>query len=107
MARKPTDTAHLNLRYPEALRRRLERAAKNGGRSMNTEIVERLEQSFRREEFEKLNDAVNLAFLKIMQAVGDVTRLLPPSRGPGLLDMRGDLSPEQLRQLFERPTSTD
>jgi hypothetical protein len=106
MARKPTDTAHLNLRYPEALRRRLERAAKNGGRSMNTEIVERLEQSFRREDFEKLQDAMGLAFLKILQAVDDVIRLLPPSRGPGLLDMR-DLSPEQLRQLFERPTSTD
>ena len=106
MARKPTDTAHLNLRYPEALRRRLERAAKDGGRSMNTEIVERLEQSFRREDFEKLQDAMGLAFLKILQAVDDVIRLLPPSRGPGLLDMR-DLSPEQLRQLFERPTSTD
>ena len=104
MARKPTDTAHLNLRYPEALRRRLERAAKNGGRSMNTEIVERLEQSFRREDFEKLQDAVNLFFLKIMDVVGDVTRQLPPSRVPGLLDM---LSPEQLRQLLERPTSTD
>ena len=104
MARKPTDTAHLNLRYPEALRRRLERAAKNGGRSMNTEIVERLEQSFRREDFEKLQDAVNLGFLKTMDAVGDVTRQLPPSRVPGLLDM---LSPEQLRQLLERPTSTD
>src|SRR4051794_23320274 len=62
MARKSTDTAHLNLRYPEGLRRRLERAAKDGGRSMNTEIVERLEQSFRREDFEKLHDAVNLAF---------------------------------------------
>jgi Arc-like DNA binding domain len=106
MARKPTDTAHLNLRYPEALRRRLERAAKNGGRSMNTEIVERLEQSFRREDFEKVQDAVNLGWLKILDVVADVTRQLPPSRGPGLLDMRG-LSPEQLRQLFERPASTD
>ena len=73
---------------------------------MNTEIVERLEQSFRREDFEKLQDAMGLAFLKILQAVDDVIRLLPPSRVPGLLDMR-DLSPEQLRQLFERPTSTD
>jgi Arc-like DNA binding domain len=106
MARKPTDTAHLNLRYPEALRRRLERAAKNGGRSMNTEIVERLEQSFRREDFEKLQDAMNLGWLKIMDVVFDVTRQLPPSRGPGLLDLR-DISPEQLRQLFERPASTD
>ena len=81
MARKPTDTAHLNLRYPEALRRRLERAAKNGGRSMNTEIVERLEQSFRREDFEKLQDAVNLFFLKTMDAVGDVTRQLAAVSG--------------------------
>ena len=79
MARKPTDTAHLNLRYPEALRRRLERAAKNSGRSMNTEIVERLEQSFRREDFEKLQDALNLGWLKIMDVVRDVTRQLPPS----------------------------
>jgi predicted HicB family RNase H-like nuclease len=46
MARKPTDTAHLNLRYPEALRRRLERAGKSNGRSLNSEIVHRLEQSF-------------------------------------------------------------
>src|SRR3954471_10468940 len=106
MARKPTDTAHLNLRYPEALRRRLERAAKNGGRSLNSEIVERLEQSFRREDFEKLQDAMSLGFLKLVDVVADVARQLPPSRGPGLLDMR-DLSPEQLRQLFKRPTSTD
>jgi predicted HicB family RNase H-like nuclease len=46
MTRKPTDTAHLNLRYPEALRRRLERAGKSNGRSLNSEIVHRLEQSF-------------------------------------------------------------
>jgi hypothetical protein len=29
---------------------------------------------------------------------------LPPSKGPGLLTL---LSPEQLRQLLERPASTD
>ena len=46
MTRKPTDTAHLNLRYPEALRRRLERAGKSNDRSLNSEIVHRLEQSF-------------------------------------------------------------
>src|SRR6266487_2989486 len=78
MARKPTDTAHLNLRYPEALRRRLERAAKNSGRSMNTEIVERLEQSFRREDFEKLQDAMNWGMLKVMGVAANVARYLPP-----------------------------
>src|SRR5262245_32716549 len=94
MARKPADTAHLNLRYPEALRRRLERTAKNGGRSMNTEIVERLEQSFRREDFEKAQDAMNLGWMKILQAVADVSRelrKLPTPTRPGLLDL---LSPE-------------
>src|SRR5262245_45833368 len=79
MARKPTDTAHLNLRYPEALRRRLERAAKNSGRSMNTEIVERLERSFRRKDFEKLQDAMNEGMLKVMGVVADVSTHMPPS----------------------------
>ena len=77
MARKPTDTAHLNLRYPEALRRRLERAAKNSSRSLNSEIVERLEQSFRREDFEKLQDAMTWGMLKVMRVAADVTRYLP------------------------------
>jgi hypothetical protein len=78
VARKPTDTAHLNLRYPEALRRRLERAAKNSRRSMNTEIVERLEQSFRREDFEKLQDTVNWGMLTVMGVAADVARHFPP-----------------------------
>jgi predicted transcriptional regulator len=105
MARKPTDTAHLNLRYPEALRRRLERAAMNSGRSMNTEIVERLEQSFRREDFEKIQDAINEGMLKVMGVVADVARQMPPSVPRfGLLDL---LTPEQTAQVFERPISTD
>jgi hypothetical protein len=45
MARKPTDEVQLKLRFSEALRRRLERVAKHNNRSMNTEIVHRLEQS--------------------------------------------------------------
>src|SRR5438876_11003651 len=79
MARKPTDTAHLNLRYPEALRRRSERAAMNSRRSMNTEIVERLEQSFRRQDFEKAQDAINEGMVKVIGVVTDVVRQMPPS----------------------------
>jgi predicted transcriptional regulator len=105
MARKPTDTAHLNLRYPEALRRRLERAAKNSRRSMNTEIVERLEQSFRREDFEKLQDAINEGMLKVMGVAAEVARHMPPSAPRfGLLNLQ---TPEQMAQIFERPISTD
>ena len=43
--RKASDTIQLKLRFSEALRRRLERA-KSDGRSLNSEIVHRLEQSF-------------------------------------------------------------
>jgi Arc-like DNA binding dprotein len=45
MARKPTDTVKLQLRFHEALRRRLAREAKKNNRSLNAEIVHRLEQS--------------------------------------------------------------
>lgn len=46
MARKPTETVGLHLRFSESLRRRLEREAARHRWSMNAEIVDRLEQSF-------------------------------------------------------------
>jgi len=46
MARRPTELVKLNLRFPESLRRSLEREAKNKNHSLNTEIVERLYWSF-------------------------------------------------------------
>lgn len=45
MARKPTDQVQLKLRFDERLRRQLEREAARNDRSMNSEIVNRLEQS--------------------------------------------------------------
>jgi arylsulfatase A-like enzyme len=50
MARKPTDGVQLKLRFSEALRRRLEREAKRQERSMNAEIIHRIEQSFQKED---------------------------------------------------------
>jgi hypothetical protein len=50
VARKPTDTVQLKLRFSEALRRRLEREAKRQENSLNAEIISRLEQSFRKAE---------------------------------------------------------
>ena len=49
MARKPTDEVQLKLRFSEALRRRLERVAARNNRSMNTEIIHRLEESLARD----------------------------------------------------------
>jgi hypothetical protein len=46
MARKPTDTVQLKLRFSEGLRRKLEREAKRNDQSLNSEIVSRLDQSF-------------------------------------------------------------
>jgi hypothetical protein len=45
VARKPTDTVKLQLRFHEALRRRLVQEAKKHNRSLNAEIVHRLDQS--------------------------------------------------------------
>ena len=42
--------AQLPIRIPEALRARIEKAAKSGGISMNAEIVARIEASFAKED---------------------------------------------------------
>jgi Arc-like DNA binding dprotein len=56
--REKAATVDIGLRTKEALRARLEKAAHRSGRSMNAEIVERLEQSFSREaEASRLFDA--------------------------------------------------
>jgi hypothetical protein len=63
MARKPADTSHLRLRYPKALRRRLAHAAKAKDRSMNSEIIFRLEQSFLMDELDaEMKAAVGKSF---------------------------------------------
>jgi hypothetical protein len=70
MARKKTDSVGLRLRFGEALRRRIERAANNNRRSMNAEIVYRLTQSFAREDQEAMIEAaVGRALSKAERAV--------------------------------------
>jgi len=46
--RKPSDMVQLKLRFPEALRLRLEREAKKHGASLNSEIIRILDDSFRK-----------------------------------------------------------
>jgi hypothetical protein len=46
MARKDQELRPVMTRIPEGLRRQLERAAVRNGRSMNAEIISRLEHSF-------------------------------------------------------------
>ena len=74
MARKPTDTIKLNLRFPEALRRQLEREAKKEGRSLNTEIVERLYRSLR--EGNKQTDVIAEYLFSALQDEGVLDKIL-------------------------------
>lgn len=54
MARRPSEIVQLKLRFPEALRRLLNQAAKDNKRSMNGEIVSRLQESFLRQNLAAL-----------------------------------------------------
>ena len=58
MPRKPSETVQLKLRFPERLRVRIEAEAEKSERSMNAEIVHRLEQSFERGDRADLVKAV-------------------------------------------------
>jgi plasmid stability protein len=71
MARKPTDTVQLKLRFPEALRRRLEREANKHGRSLNSEILAILEGAFRQ------SDDVEERAKAMAKALGDEIIRLP------------------------------
>jgi len=65
MARKPTDTVQLKLRFPEALRRRLVREATRRGQSLNGYIVRILEKAFEQ------SDSVQERAQAIVEALGD------------------------------------
>ena len=73
MARKLTDTVKLQVRLSERLRRRLEQAATHNDWSMNTEIVNRLDVSFQREDREKM---IEKAARDAVEAQRDLTRKL-------------------------------
>ena len=54
--RKKTDFVQFKIRFRESLRSRLEVSAKGQERSLNSEIVARLEQSFERESITHIRD---------------------------------------------------
>jgi hypothetical protein len=76
VARKETELRPLMTRIPERLRRQLERAADQNRRSMNAEIVHRLEESFQRVDTEKLIKSIAqvtaTATAERFQAVGAI-----------------------------------
>ena len=71
MTRKQSETAELRLRFAEKLRLRIESAASRNQRSMNAEIIHRLEQSFQR------HDQLAIAEAAATTAVDKVMKLAP------------------------------
>ena len=57
MTRKQSETVQLKLRFPEKLRLLIEAASSRNQRSMNAEIIHRLEQSFQRHDQAALAEA--------------------------------------------------
>jgi Arc-like DNA binding dprotein len=76
MARKQTDTVQLKLRFPERLRRRIEAAAERNERSLNGEIVHRLELSFEKDDRVQLVETTANAVAATMskQHAGDLQK---------------------------------
>jgi hypothetical protein len=64
--RKKTDIVPLMVRLREDLRARIEAAAKGRERSLNSEIVARLEQSFDREGLTRLRDRIDKSLESIL-----------------------------------------
>jgi len=70
MTRKQSsEMVQLKLRFPERLRVRIELAANGNQRSMNAEIIDRLEQSFQRHDQLALAEAAATAVINKLEIV--------------------------------------
>ena len=87
MARKPTDEVQLKLRFDEKLRRRLAREAERNDRSMNAEIVLRLESSFRQEDTEQLFKRALAAIVEDVQEIKQQAQRLTAPPPTTLLEL--------------------
>jgi Arc-like DNA binding domain len=106
VARQRDEIIKLNLRLPGHLHRRLEREAARAGRSLNTEIIERLLQSF---AFDLLRrsaaDLVNEGYPKLESHFMDVSRDLIRSMFRMVAEIR--LATEQLPSSTLPPEPTE
>src|SRR5262249_36804630 len=83
MARKPGDTVQLKLRFPEAIRGRLARAAKQHGQSLNSEIVARLYDSFKVER-EMLDQVAETLVSSLPRAIRNRMYTIMREEEPGM-----------------------
>jgi hypothetical protein len=115
MVRKSKQLRPVMTRIPEGLRRKIEREAEQNGRSMNAEIIHRLESSFRRQTdqlFARRLDAVLRDVQDNKQQLGRLTAPPPttlldlahlPAPAPIVSDVR-DLK-ELLKTFLQQSTN--
>ena len=85
MARKPADKVGMVVRFSEALRRRIEKAAQANNQSMNSEIVRRLEESFRSEDaraerLEERREFIDMVDRRMRDWVAEQRAMTPEQR---------------------------
>jgi CRISPR/Cas system-associated exonuclease Cas4 (RecB family) len=99
MVRKSQELRPVMTRIPEGLRRRLEREAELNGRSMNAEIIHRLEQSFRQNDTEELLKVVlNRANESAFRALNAERELLERSIKDAMAEIKEAVSNEATMQ---------
>jgi hypothetical protein len=112
MRRKSTDIVQLKLRFPEALRRNLSQAAK-GKRSMNAEIVSRLDESFLRGNLaalmrEHIDNAVTVAgTAAATKAVEQVVQLMREHIDTASTAAATKVAEQVVQQLRNRDSGND
>jgi len=85
MAHEPHELRPIMTRLPESLRSRLEKSAALEGRSMNAEIIHRLEQSFAKEKERGLEHRINSATQEVVNlATQQATAAVLETLGPKL-----------------------
>jgi len=110
--RKRTDIVQFKVRLRENLRRRLETAAKGQERSLNSEIVARLEQSFEQASLTNIHDRIGGLLGRFEENVlkqyekGGARWLPPLFEAPETTNERGDATRPR-RGLQARPIPRD
>ena len=79
-ARGKAEVIQVNLRLPQDLRRRLMREAKKGRRSLNTEMIARLEHSFERDDADELLKSAQEQYLGVHKLYRHRSRATKPAQ---------------------------
>ena len=79
-ARGKAEVIQVNLRLPQDLRRRLMREAKKGRRSLNTEMIARLEHSFERDDADELLKSAQEQYLGVHKTLRHRSRATKPAQ---------------------------